>query len=71
MKELAGSLLELCDMGVESTGEFLVAAGHNSERLGSEASFVMMCGACPIPKSSGKTNRHRLNRGGNSPLTTP
>jgi transposase len=25
----------------------------------------MMCGACPIPASSGKTNRHRLNRGGN------
>jgi transposase len=24
-----------------------------------------MCGACPIPASSGKTNRHRLNRGGN------
>lgn len=27
--------------------------------------FQMMCGACPIPASSGKTNRHRLNRGGN------
>jgi transposase len=25
----------------------------------------MLCGACPIPASSGKTNRHRLNRGGN------
>jgi transposase len=24
-----------------------------------------MCGTCPIPASSGKTNRHRLNRGGN------
>lgn len=24
-----------------------------------------MCGACPIPASSGKTQRHRLNRGGN------
>jgi hypothetical protein len=25
-----------------------------------------MCGACPIPAGSGKTNgRHRLNRGGN------
>ena len=31
----------------------------------SEASFAMMCGACPIPASSGKTQRHRLNRGGN------
>ena len=25
----------------------------------------MLCGACPIPASSGKTQRHRLNRGGN------
>ena len=25
----------------------------------------MMCGVCPIPASSGKTQRHRLNRGGN------
>jgi len=24
-----------------------------------------MCGAAPIPASSGKTTRHRLNRGGN------
>jgi transposase len=24
----------------------------------------MLCGAAPIPASSGKTNRHRLNRGG-------
>ena len=39
--------------------------GETADRLGSEASFAMMCGACPIPASSGKTNRHRLNRGGN------
>ncbi|MEX6430966.1 IS110 family transposase [Ferrimicrobium acidiphilum] len=65
VKELAGPLLELPGMGVDSAGEFLVAAGDNPERLGSEASFAMMCGACPIPASSGKTNRHRLNRGGN------
>ncbi len=65
VKELAGPLLELPGMGVESAGEFLVAAGDNPERLVSEASFAMMCGACPIPASSGKTKRHRLNRGGN------
>ncbi len=39
MKELAGPLLELPGMGVDSAGEFLVAAGDNPERLGSEASF--------------------------------
>ena len=36
----------------------------NPGRLRSEASFAAICGACPIPASSGKTVRHRLNRGG-------
>jgi transposase len=29
-----------------------------------ERSFAALCGVSPIPASSGKTNRHRLNRGG-------
>jgi Transposase IS116/IS110/IS902 family len=41
-----------------------VAAGDNPDRLRSEAAFSMLCGASPIPASSGKTTRHRLNRGG-------
>ncbi len=37
-----------------------------SYRVRSEAAFAKLCGACPIPAGSGKTNgRHRLNRGGN------
>lgn len=44
--------------------EGAVAAGDNPGRLRSEASFAAICGACPIPASSGKTVRHRLNRGG-------
>ena len=47
-----------------------MAAGDNPERLKSEASFAMMCGASPIPASSGKTQRHRLNRGGNRQLNS-
>ena len=35
------------------------------EHIRSEAAFDKLCGACPIPASSGKTSRHRLNRGGN------
>ena len=42
----------------------LVVAGSNPERLHSEAAFASLCGVSPIPASSGKTNRHRLNRGG-------
>jgi transposase len=65
VQELAPTLLDLPGVGVESAGEFLVAAGDNPERLTSEAAFAMLCGASPIPASSGKTTRHRLNRGGN------
>jgi len=42
----------------------LVATGDNPGRLHSEAAFSMLCGASPIQASSGKTSRHRLNRGG-------
>ena len=38
--------------------------GDDPERVRSEAAFAKLCGACPIPASSGKTSRHRLNRGG-------
>lgn len=40
------------------------AAGSNPGRMGSEAAFSMLCGTSPIPASSGRTDRHRLNRGG-------
>jgi transposase len=42
----------------------LILAGDNSERIHSEAAFAKLCGACPIPASSGTTQRHRLNYGG-------
>ena len=62
---LAPNLLELEGVGIENAGELMVAAGENWDRLRSEASFAMMCGACPIRASSGQTQRYRLNRGGN------
>lgn len=43
----------------------LVAAGDNPERMTSDAAFAALCGACPVPASSGKTTTMRLNRGGN------
>jgi transposase len=43
----------------------LITFGDNHNRVHSEAAFAKMCGVCPIPASSGKTQRHRLNRGGN------
>lgn len=42
-----------------------MTAGQNIDRLGKgESSFAALCGASPIKASSGKTNRHRLNPGG-------
>lgn len=51
-------------VGTDVAGQLLVTTGDNHDRLTSEAAFAMLCGAAPIPASSGKTNRHRLNRGG-------
>jgi transposase len=50
-----------------STGHaatLLVTAGQNIDRLTGEASFAALCGASPMPVSSGRTDRHRLNYGG-------
>ena len=45
-------------------GQLLVTAGQNIDRLNGEASFAALCGASPLPASSGKTTRHPLNPGG-------
>jgi transposase len=58
------ALLQLKGVGTDTAGQLLVTAGDNTQRLHSEAAFAMLCGAAPIPASSGKTHRHRLNRGG-------
>jgi transposase len=60
----APRLLALFGVGADSAGALLVAAGDNPDRLRSNAAFSMLCGASPIQASSGKTRRHRLNRGG-------
>ena len=55
-----------CGIGYDIAAEMLTTAGDNGNRVKSEAAFAKMCGACPIPAGSGKTNgRHRLYRGGN------
>ncbi|MFE4583024.1 IS110 family RNA-guided transposase [Streptomyces chartreusis] len=60
----APQMVALPGVGPESAGQLLITAGDNPERLRSEASFAHLCAAAPIPASSGRTNRHRLNRGG-------
>ena len=58
------ALLAAHGVGPVVAGQLLVSAGENHHRLTSEAAFAMLCGTAPIPASSGKTTRHRLNRGG-------
>jgi transposase len=57
-------LTALHGIGPDVAGQLLVTAGDNPDRLRSEAAFAMLCGVAPLPASSGRTNRHRLNRGG-------
>ena len=62
--ELAPNLVARNSIGHAGAAQLLLTAGDNPERLRSEASFASLCGVSPVPASSGKTVRHRLNRGG-------
>lgn len=62
--DLAPELITHRSVGYESASQLLITAGDNPERLRSEASFAALCGVSPVPASSGKTQRYRLNRGG-------
>jgi transposase len=64
VRALAPQLLQRTGIGIEIAGQLLVTAGDNRQRLRSEASRAMLCGAAPLPASSGQTQRHRLDRGG-------
>jgi len=64
LDELAPRLLARHGVGYETAGQLLVAAGDNPDRLANERSFAALCGASPVEASSGRTTRHRLNRGG-------
>jgi transposase len=64
IEETAPTLLELYGVGVDTAATLLVTAGDNPDRLHSERSWAHLCGVTPLPASSGKVTRHRLNRGG-------
>lgn len=63
--DYAPELLGLHGVGPDVAATLLAVAGENADRIGSEAALAHLTGTAPIPASSGKTNRHRLNRGGN------
>jgi transposase len=63
-EQAAPALRDLIGVGVHTAARLLVTVGDNPERIRTEAAFAHLCGVAPIRASSGKTNRHRLNRGG-------
>jgi transposase len=62
--QAAPTLRTLNGVGPQNAAALLAAAGDNPDRLRSAASFAALCGTCPIDASSGRQQRHRLNRGG-------
>lgn len=58
------NVLAIYGAGTIVAAQLVVTAGGNPHRIRNEAAFASLCGAAPIPASSGRTNRHRLNRGG-------
>jgi transposase len=61
----APGLLALHGIGPDTAALLLIAAGDHPERLRSEAAWAHLCAVAPIPASSGKVTRRRLNPGGN------
>ncbi len=57
-------LLAATGVGVVTAAQLLTTTGDKPERITSAAAFAALTGVSPIAASSGKTNRHRLNRGG-------
>ena len=57
-------LLEQYGVGVDSAATLLRTVGDNPDRIHSDAAFAALCGVSPVDMSSGQTQRHRLNRGG-------
>ena len=51
-------------VGSHTAAVLIAVAGDNPERLRNEAALAALCGVSPLQASSGKTTRHRLNRGG-------
>ena len=62
--ETAPTLVAQHGVGTDCAGQLLTTIGDNPDRIHSSAAFAHLCGVAPIPASSGKTQRDRLNRGG-------
>ena len=57
----APTLRSKVGVGTHNAAQLLITAGQNIDRLTSDAAFARLCGAAPIPASSGQTRLRRLN----------
>lgn len=64
VEQTVPTLVAARQIGTQTAAALLICAGQNLDRFASEASFAKLTGAAPLPASSGKTHRVRLNRGG-------
>ena len=61
--ETSPTLREGFGVGAHTAAQLLIIFGDHPDRIRSEATFATLCGACPIPASSGRTTgRHRRPR---------
>jgi transposase len=67
ISDTAPDLLAECGVGPVCAAQLLVSSG-DPRRMASEASFAALGGTNPLDASSGKQQRHRLNRGGDRQL---
>ena len=67
VNDLVPGLIERPGIGPVSAAQAIVSFSH-SGRCRNDAAFAALGGASPLPASSGRTVRHRLNRGGDRAL---
>jgi transposase len=67
IEDIAPGLTSRYGVGPVSAAQAIVSFSHPG-RCRSEAAFAALSGTSPLPASSGKTVRHRLNRGGDRAL---
>jgi hypothetical protein len=66
-RKLAPQLLDQPGVGPHAAAQLVLSWSHRG-RIASEAAFARLAGAAPIPASSGRTIRYRLDRSGDRKL---
>jgi transposase len=68
VNRITPQLLQRRGIGPVSAAQVIVSFSHPG-RCRNDGAFASLAGSCPIPASSGRTRRWRLNRGGDRAST--